>query len=408
MNILFLSLGVFEELSEKSIYTDLLREFVNNNHNVYIMTPREKRMKETSQKYKNGGATFIKVRIGNIKNVNLIEKGISTVAIEFQFMHAIKKYLRDVKFDLVLYATPPITFYNVIKYIKNRDGARTYLMLKDIFPQNSVDLGMFNKKSLIYKYFRRKEKNLYSISDEIGCMSPANKTYLISNNDYLKSYNIEILPNTITPIDIKLTRDEKTEIRNKYDIPLDKKVFVYGGNLGKPQGIDFLIECIQNNELNKESFFLIVGDGTEFNKLKNVFEKKEISNSKLLSKLPKEDYEVLVNSCDVGMIFLDYRFTIPNFPSRILSYMQASMPILAATDNSTDIGRIIEEGDFGIGCSSSDINSFNKAVQKLSDANLIFKMGKASREYLLNNYTSAIGYKIIIKHFKNKETNNNE
>lgn len=399
MNILFLSLGVFEELSEKSIYTDLLREFVNNNHNVYIMTPREKRMKETSQKYKNGGATFIKVRIGNIKNVNLIEKGISTVAIEFQFMHAIKKYLRDVKFDLVLYATPPITFYNVIKYIKNRDGARTYLMLKDIFPQNSIDLGMLKKQSLIYRYFRRKEVNLYNISDVIGCMSPANQEYLISNNIYIKSDNIEILPNTITPIDIKLSKIEKIAIRNKYGIPLDKKVFVYGGNLGKPQGIDFLSECIKLNELNKESFFLIVGDGTEFDKLNNAFKLNNFTNSKLLSKLPKEDYEILINSCDVGMIFLDYRFTIPNFPSRMLSYMQASMPILTATDQNTDIGRIIEKENFGIGCYSNDSDTFNRAVQKLTDSQIIFEMGQNSKNYLLNNYTSEIGYNKIIKHF---------
>ena len=59
---------------------------------------------------------------------------------------------------------------------------------------------------------------------------------------------------------------------------------------------------------------------------------------------------VLANSCDVGLIFLDKRFTIPNFPSRLLSYMQASMPVLAATDVNTDIGKVIEEGESDIGC----------------------------------------------------------
>ena len=87
---------------------------------------------------------------------------------------AIKKYLSDVKIDLVLYPTPPITFANTIAYIKKRDGAYAYLMLKDIFPAGAVDLGALKKtglKGVIYRYFRKKEKYLYRISDKIGCMS---------------------------------------------------------------------------------------------------------------------------------------------------------------------------------------------------------------------------------------------
>ena len=33
----------------------------------------------------------------------------------------------------------------------------------------------------------------------------------------------------------------RESIRKKYAIPSDKTVFVYGGNLGKPQGISFLM-----------------------------------------------------------------------------------------------------------------------------------------------------------------------
>lgn len=53
----------------------------------------------------------------------------------------------------------------------------TYFLLKDIFPQNAVDLGFLSKAGLkrsIYKYFRKKEIELYKISDYIGCMSNTN------------------------------------------------------------------------------------------------------------------------------------------------------------------------------------------------------------------------------------------
>lgn len=399
MNILFLSLGIYDSLDDRSIYTDLLKEFQINGHDIFVVTPREKNLRKKTHVTKNKGATFLKVRMGNIRNVNLIEKGISTITLEFLFLKAIKKHFKNITFDLVLYATPPITFSNVIEYIKKRDNASTYLMLKDIFPQNSVDLGMLKTSSLIYKYFKNKEKNLYKISDYIGCMSPANKKYIIEKNPEIPAGKVEILPNTITPNNDFEYRKFSSTIRIKYSIPTNKVIYVYGGNLGKPQGIDFLIECIKTNESNDNSFMLIIGSGTEYSKLKKIFEEFNFKNSKLLNNLPKDEYEKLLKSCDVGLIFLDYHFTIPNFPSRLLSYMDAEIPIIAATDTSTDVGTIIESGNFGFSCKSNDVNEFNQILLKLNDKNLRINMGKEAKKYLYSNYTSKISYQIINKHF---------
>jgi len=120
----------------------------------------------------------------------------------------------------------------------------------------------------------------------------------------------------------------------------------------------------------------------------------------LLGQLPKSEYEILANFCDVGLIFLDSRFTIPNFPSRLLSYMQASMPVLAATDVSTDIGLVIEQGKFGLWCESSDSEQFKKQVQELCDIRVRKQMGLNSRKYLEENYTAKHSYQIIMSHFE--------
>lgn len=307
--------------------------------------------------------------------------------------------MSNVKFDLILYSTPPITFEKVIRYIKNRDNAKSYLLLKDIFPQNAVDLKIFSETSIINKYFRYKEKKLYLNSDFIGCMSPANVKFIVKNNTFLKSEKIEVCPNSIEPLEIKYSYEKKKEIRKKFNIPLDKTIFIYGGNLGKPQGIDYLIECLETNRNNKDVYFIIAGSGTEYNKLNEFFVKNNINNAQLFKQLPKEEYEILANSCDVGLIFLDNRFTIPNFPSRLLSYMQASMPVLAATDINTDIGEIIEQGEFGYWCESKDVKDFNKKLLKFTDETDRNRMGSNARLYLENNYTAKHSYEIIMKHF---------
>ncbi len=400
MNVLFMTIGKMDNIEEHTIYCDLLRYFRDAGHSVYTISPYEKRTGlQTAYEEKNG-IHMLHVRTGNVTGmVSLIEKGLAQLSIEPIFIKAIKKYYSNVKFDLVMYSTPPITFCNAIEYIKRRDNAKTYLLLKDIFPQNAVDIGMMSKSGIkghLYKFFRNKEKKLYGLSDYIGCMSPANVEYVKQNNPEIDNYRVEVCPNCIEVVDKSINEEERRSIRKKYDIPLEKRVFVYGGNLGKPQGIDFLIECLHSQENSKDNYFLIVGDGTEYGKIEEFVKSSNQNNIRLMKRLPQEDYDTMVGACDVGMIFLDHRFTIPNFPSRVLSYMQAKIPVLACTDSNTDIGKIIEEAGFGSWCESNDVNGFVECVNKIMQ---IQSVAEKEWNYLNKYYSTRNGYDIIMKHF---------
>lgn len=399
MTVLFLSLLDFDTFDERNIYSDLLREFIKNGHKVCCISPVEKRKGQETQMLRFDANCILKLKIGNTQKVNLMEKGISTLRIESLFIKGVKRYFSDVKFDLVLYSTPPVTFAKVIRFVKKRDAAKCYLMLKDIFPQNAVDIGMMSKsgaKGLLYRYFRAKEKKLYDLSDKIGCMSPANVEFVLKHNPNVSAEKVEVCPNCIEPVDMSISNEERIAMRIKYDIPLDKKVFVYGGNLGKPQGIPFLIECLKKQTNNEHSYFLIVGDGTEYGKLDTYISENKPQNVKLMKRLPKDDYDRMVAACDVGMIFLDYRFTIPNFPSRLLSYMQAKLPVLCVTDQNTDVGRIAVENDFGWWCKSNDIEEFNTTIKTACSADMT-GMGSRAWNYMNENYTVDLGYAIIDK-----------
>ena len=392
-----------EGIESRGIYPDLLRQFRNNGHAVYVVCAYERRTRKNTALIKEHNANILHVQIGNITKCNIIEKGISTLMIEGQYKQAISRYFSGVKFDLILYSTPPITLVGIVEYIKKRDNAKTYLLLKDIFPQNAVDIGMMQTsglKGLLYKFFRDKEKKLYAISDYIGCMSPANVEYVLKHNPEIGEDKVGVCPNSIEPKDMSVSKKERISIREKYGIPQDKRVFVYGGNLGKPQGIPFLIDCLRSQKDNGEVFFLIVGDGTEYSKLDNFIKKESPSNIKLMNRLPKEDYDRMVAACDVGMIFLDHRFTIPNFPSRLMTYMQAKIPVLACTDPNTDVGKIITEGGFGWWCKSNNKDSFVEIIYQISCADNSAK-GQNGYAYLTAKYTVKETYEIIMKAINN-------
>ena len=407
MNIIFLTLSRISEVRSYGIYTDLMRKFRDEGHSVYIVTPHERRFGKKTELVERDGLKILGVKTLNIQKTNVVEKGIGTLLIESQYKSAIKKYLKGVKFDLVLYSTPPITFTKVIKSLKKENPEIiSYLLLKDIFPQNAVDIGMFSKKSLFYKMFRKKEIELYKNSDYIGCMSPANVKYVLEHNDFINPDCVEVAPNSIEVIDDTRTVEEKVEernyIRKKYNLPLDKPIFIYGGNLGKPQGIPFFIECLDALKSRDDVYFVIAGDGTEFDKIQNWIDCAMPQNVMLFKRLPKDDYEMLARNCDIGLIFLDHRFTIPNYPSRLLSYLVAKMPIIAATDPNTDIGSIAQENGYGYWCESYDVKDFVACVDKML-ARDCKDMGNAGYKFLLKNYQIENTYNAIVNHVKEKK-----
>ena len=419
MNVIFLTLVRIESIEDRGIYQDLMRKFRDEGHNVYIVTAAERRLGKETSLVESNGVKILNVKTLNVQKTNIVEKGIGTLLIESQYKAAIKNYLGDVRFDLITYSTPPITFTNVVKYLKKKNPqAVSYLQLKDIFPQNAVDIGMMSKsgvKGLLYKFFRNKEKKLYAVSDYIGCMSPANVEFVLKHNPEVPQDHVEVAPNSIELCHTDITEiTEKDAIRIKYGIPTDRPVFIYGGNLGKPQGIPYLIECLEANKNRSDCHFVVVGTGTELPKLQDWYDSnmsriREIENSgssarqkisvTVMKGLPKEDYDMLARSCDVGLIFLDHRFTIPNYPSRLLSYLENRMPVICATDVNTDIGRIAEENGYGYWCESVKPEDFTALVDKMVSSDRK-AMGEKGYEFLKANYTVENTYNAIMSHFK--------
>lgn len=409
MQILFLTLMKIYSPSDEGIYMDLMKCFAEKGHKVSIISPLEKKEAGEEEVISAPNINLVRCRTGNLFGVGMLEKGISQMRLASQYLRAIDKYFSGTKFDLILYSTPPISIAAVVEKIKKSTGAASYLLLKDIFPQNAVDIGIL-KPFMAKALFRSKEKKLYEISDYIGCMSPANVDYLLKHNE-IDSNRVEVCPNSIkVEADIsealsagsidKSRENDKEKLFAKYGISADKTIFLYGGNLGKPQDIPFIIECIKKASKVEEAYFVVCGDGTEYGKLETFIQEYKPKNLSLIKSLPKADYDRLARVSDVGMIFLDHRFSIPNFPSRLLSYLKEGIPVLVCTDKHTDIGRIAVDNDFGLSSVSDNVEDFISNVSKLTDKRLRLRLGENGYRYLLENYTVERSYEIIMRHFK--------
>ncbi len=105
--------------------------------------------------------------------------------------------------------------------------------------------------------------------------------------------------------------------------------------------------------------------------------------------------------CDVGLIILDWRFAIPNYPSTLLSYLTGHKPVIAATDVNCDTGALAEENGYGFFCPSDSVEAFVATVDKMIASDRV-QMGERGYRFFLNNYTTEHTYNAIIRHLASK------
>jgi glycosyltransferase involved in cell wall biosynthesis len=380
--------------NDSNLYTDLVEEFKNKGHDVYVAAILEKKYGESTYiKEEKNGLKVLRIKSGNLFKVNYIIKGITSLSLPYLFKKAIKKYFNSIRFDLIIYPTPPITLAPIVSFLKKRDKCKTYLILRDIFPQNAKDLGMINN-NLIFEYFRKKEKILYDISDHIGCMSRGNIDYVVKHNN-IDPNKLELLYNWKREIILK---NEVIDYRKKYGLE-NKFVAIFGGNIGYAQELTFLLKLAKIYKNREDIIFLIVGDGIERERIENIVKKENLKNVLIKDPLPREEYDQLIKVCDVGLVNLSHNFTIPNFPSKSTGYFESGIPILAATDKNTDFGKLLEETKTGLWSETGDLKSYQENFEKLlNDKSLREKLGKKGKDFFEENMKVQSAYSIISKH----------
>ena len=158
---------------------------------------------------------------------------------------------------------------------------------------------------------------------------------------------------------------------------------------------------------NSKAFFVIIGSGTELNFIFEWFDKFKPKNAILLTELPHAEYQMLLKKCHVGLVFLHPDFTIPNYPSRILTYMENRLPILFGIDKITDVGRDSELGEYGFSCENGDLKSFINYIDLLCDnIQLRQRMGKNGYNRLKKDFNVNYSYDLIMNHFRKIEAAN--
>ena len=398
MNILFIFPVFPENVETSSLVKDLTSEFAKH-HNVYIATPREKKHGLDTELQTYDNTQILRVKTGNLfDTVNKFNKVITTFTMPREILSSIKEYWHDIKFDLIVTQTPYTSNALLINGLKSYYHCPALLILFDLFPQNAQDIGLIKNK-IIFKFFKYKEKNMLLSFDYIGCMSKGNMEYVGNNYSFINKSKLFLLP-LWGKITTESKNISKSKIKNKYGLNSDDFVLIFGGNLGKPQKIDNIIELAKVCSNDPTIKFLFVGKGTEANRIKKIIKYENMKNIVFIDYMPREDYENITMSSDIGLVSLDERFTVPNFPSKTIDYMRLGLPILASLDkcSADDYGKLIqEELECGLFSQAGDIEGFKENLYQIkNDPELRQKFKKNGLEAFTNQFSVNTAYQSII------------
>ena len=406
MNILFLFVSYPENKNNTSLTKDLSDEFVRQGENVYVATIREKKFGLNTELSKENSTNVLRIKNGNMfNNVSKFEKLFTMMTMNNNILKQIKKYWENEKFDLIVGTTPYMANEKLIYGLKDYYKCPSFLILWDLFPQNAKDLELIKNK-FIFTFFKRQEKRNLKAFDYIACMSKGNIQYVEENYYFINKKKLFLFP-LWSKIKEKSIFNKK-EIRKKYNFKKDDFIVVFGGNIGKPQSLGDVINLANLIQDMKRIKFLFVGQGTETKSLKNQVKVLSLSNVIFKDFIPREDYEKLLSSCDIGIVSLDSRFTIPNFPSKTIDYLKLGLPILASLDNCSlsDYGDLLEnEIKAGLCCKINDtIKHKENLIKIFRDKELYSKLSNNGRKYYEESFNVENNY-LIIKQILEKKNN---
>ena len=358
---------------------ELACEFVNQGHQVSVITPDTNVSSVSIDKLDK--VNIYRFHSGEIKNVGKVKRAINETLLSWNAWKNTKAILKDNPHDLIIYYSPTIFFAPFVYMLKKEWNVKSYLVLRDFFPQWTIDNKILKKHSLITYYFKFFEKINYAVADTIGVMSEKNLEWFSSY--YKTNKPLEVLYNWA---DLQMFEKQNDIYRKELNLK-DKIVFFYGGNLGHAQDMMNIVRLARNMKDEKQAHFVLVGAGDEYKLIEDNMKSQNIKNITLLPSVNQEEFKQMLSEFDIGLFTLNKNHMTHNFPGKLLGYMVQEMPILGSVNPDNDLKNILEEFEAGLVTVNGKDEFFYENAKKLLDENFRKNMGLNAKRLLIDRFS---------------------
>ncbi len=337
---------------------DLAREFVIQGHEPAVIVPDGGLTAPWTieQAY---GATVLRCRAPTTKDIGYVRRTINEWRLPYVLLRGLRQSdLRARRWEGIVWYSPTIFLGPIVRILRREHGCRSYLILRDIFPQWALDLGLM-RKGPAYFIFKLIERGQYAAADTIGVQAPANLQYIGQRAKH-PGQRVEVLQNWLAD-----ASDVGCRIRVEKTALAGRTIFVYAGNMGVAQGMDVFLDFAERMRARRDIGFLFVGRGSDAARLAATAQARRLDNVIFHEEIEPEEVPGLLAQCHIGMLALDPKHKTHNVPGKFLTYMQAGLPVLARVNPGNDLVDLIRNEGVGRVCVDGDAQMLQRLAQEL-------------------------------------------
>ena len=347
---------------------DLSREFVRQGHAITVMLPTAA-LKTSWILEDFDGVEVLRLRAPRNKDISYLSRTVNEFLMPFAMLHNLRiSPFSKQRWDGVIWHSPSIFLGPVANSLKKASKCKGYLIVRDIFPEWAVDMGLMGR-GLPYKVFDAVARYQYSVADVIGVQTPGNLAYF-GRWQQQQGRTLEVLQNWLGKPALA-----RCPIRLDETALAGRQVFVYAGNMGVAQGMDIVLDLAEQLQSRSDVGFLLVGRGSDVARLKASAKDRALNNVLFHDEIHPDEIPDLYAQCCAGIVALDPRHRSHNIPGKFLTYMQSGLPVLANVNAGNDLAQMIRDHQVGQVCENNDPLALRQQAEQLLeqiqvDANL--------------------------------------
>ena len=336
---------------------DLSQEFVRQGHTLTVMLPAAG-LSAPWLLEDVDGVEVLRLRAPKTKDINYVSRTVNEFLMPFAMLRNLRKSpLAQERWDGVVWYAPSIFLGPIANALKKASGCRAYLIIRDIFPEWAVDMGLMGR-GLPYQFFKAVANYQYSVADVIGIQTKGNQAYFANQ----PNSRIEVLQNWLA---------DAPNVGCSIDVAggklVGRTIFVYAGNMGVAQGMGVLLDLAERLVSRRDIGFLFVGRGSDAQRLRLDADKRGLGNVAFQDEIAPSEIPGLYAQCHIGIVALDPRHKTHNIPGKFLSYMQAGLPVLASINPGNDLEEMIVSEAVGRVCTDQSVETLYQLALELVD-----------------------------------------